>query len=138
MAVAFLLTGCGSDDDTTPSGSLNVEASIDGSSWNGAGNSVVTSAAGQIITAIGAGSEDGTAFAITINSDQTGTYDLANFATYVNPSRTVFTATSGTMTITEFSESSISGTFNFSASNLAGEGSVEITQGKFTNVNVQR
>lgn len=134
----FLLSGCGSDDDSTPSGSLNVEATIDGTSWNGAGNTVVTAAAGQIITAIGAGSEDGTAFAITINSDQSGTYDLANIATYVNPSQTVFRATSGTMTITEFTESSISGTFSFSATEVGGSGSVEITQGKFTNVNVQR
>ncbi|MEQ8713951.1 MAG: DUF6252 family protein [Cyclobacteriaceae bacterium] len=138
VAGVFLLSGCGSDDDSTPSGSFNVEAKIDGVDWSGAGNTVVTVAAGQTITAVGAGREDGSAFALTFMSGTTGTYDLANFATYVDPARTVYTATSGTITVTEFTESSISGTFSFSASNLAGAGSVEITQGKFTNVNVMR
>lgn len=132
------MAGCGSDDESTPSGSLNVEAKIDGVNWNGAGNTVVTEVAGQVITAVGAGNQDGSAFALTFNAGTAGTYDLANFATYVDPAQIVYTATSGTLTVTEFTDSSISGTFSFSATNLNGAGSVEITQGKFTNVDVQR
>ncbi|MBW3467974.1 DUF6252 family protein [Arthrospiribacter ruber] len=142
LSVALLMGTCllySCDNDDTPNGAMNVEAKIDGKDWKGSGNSQVLAVSGFTTTTIGAGSSDRSAISFTIMDDKTGTYDLANVASYTDASQTVYMASSGSITITKFENNKVSGTFSFTARPALGTGSnVTITDGKFTDVNVKR
>ena len=68
IAVLWFATSCGSDDDdAVPNGAFNFSATIDGSGWEGAGNSrvdILPVVGAQ--TSIGAGNANGSAFALLI------------------------------------------------------------------------
>lgn len=135
----LVFASCTDSEDEIPGGSLNVEATIDGKEWKAAGNSRVTSFSGVTVFAIGAGAVDRSNFAITLDREQAGTYDLNGMAVYTDASQTVHNATSGTLTITKLEGDKVSGTFAFKASPLIGSGpEVVITAGKFTDINIMR
>lgn len=135
----FSFTSCSEDDDQIPSGSLNVEATINGQEWKASGNSRVTSVAGITVFAIGAGATDRSNIAITLDNDATGTFDLDGRALYTDAAQTVNSATSGTITITKLEGDKLSGTFNFRASPLMGSGpEVVVANGKFTDINIMK
>ncbi len=141
IAVLWFATSCGSDDDdAVPDGAFNFSATIDGSGWEGAGNSrvdILPVVGAQ--TSIGAGNANGSAFALLFSGDATGTYDAADgfSGIYTDPNQTVFQSTSGSVNITKFTESQISGTFSFEATDQSGN-TISVTNGSFTDVNVMR
>lgn len=138
--LAFVFFACPDKEDEVPQGSLNVEATIDGQSWTGAGNSRVTNVAGFIAWAIGAGSADGTSMALTLDAERTGNFDLASGkAVWITSSQVVYHSTSGTVNITKLEGDKVSGTFSFKAKQLTGTGpELTITNGKFTDINIMR
>lgn len=139
LFTAFSFTSCSDDEDQIPAGSLNVEATINGADWKASGNSRVTSVAGITVFAIGAGATDRSNIAITLDREQTGTFDLEGRAIYTDAAQTVNSATSGTVTITKLEGNKVSGTFSFRASPLVGTGpEVVIANGKFTDINIMK
>jgi hypothetical protein len=137
LSSLILFAACNNDD--APNGVLNFKAKIDGTDWAGSGNSLVLSISNMTTTTIGAGKADNSAFAIVLNSATTGTYNLANIASFTDANQVVYTSTSGTMTITKFETDKISGTFSFSAKQaIGGSATIEVTNGEFTDVKVTR
>ncbi|TFV96008.1 hypothetical protein E4S40_07215 [Algoriphagus kandeliae] len=137
--LAFVFFACPDKDDKIPQGSLNVEASIDGEAWRGAGNSRITSVGGFTAFAIAAGSTDRSSLALTLDAERTGDFDLAGKGIWTTANQVVHTASSGTLTITKLDNDKVSGTFSFVAQPATGGGSeVIITNGKFTDVNIMR
>ncbi len=136
---AFSFTSCSDDNDQIPSGSLNVEATINGKKWEASGNSRVTAVAGITVFAIGAGAVDRSNIAITLDRESTGTFDLDGRALYTDAAQTVNNATSGTITITKLEGNKVSGTFSFKASPLVGSGpEVVVANGNFTDINIMK
>lgn len=134
---AILFSNCSDSEDQIPSGSLNVEATVDGKAWKGSGNSRVTSLAGIVVWAIGAGATDKSNIALTLNAERTGTFNLAGSALWTTSSQVVHSATSGTVNITKLEGNKASGTFSFKATPMTGTGpEVTITNGVFTDVNI--
>ena len=137
--LAFVFFACPDKDDEIPQGSLNVEATIDGQAWRGAGNSRITNVAGFTVLAIGAGASDRSNLAFTLDAERTGNFDRAGTALWTTSNQVVHSATSGTLTITNIDGDKVSGTFSFKASPMTGSGpEVNITNGKFTDVNIMR
>ncbi|GHB25757.1 DUF6252 family protein [Mongoliitalea lutea] len=137
LAVIMLTTAC--SDDDSPNGAINFEAKVDGTVWKGSGNSRIVGVGSIVSTNIGAGKGDRSAFSITIMSDKAGTYNLAGNASYTDANQTVYLANSGTVTISSFEGNKISGTFSFIGKPAMGGGSdIQITEGKFTDVNVMK
>lgn len=142
LPMLFLLAGLvcsGCSDDDTPNGSMNFEAKINGSQWNGSGNSRVVGVGNIVTTNIGAGNSDRSAFSITIMSDKAGNYNLAGNASYTDSNQNVYIANTGTVNVTSFEGNKISGTFSFNARPATGGGAeIQVTEGKFTDINVSR
>lgn len=137
--LAFVLFACPDKEDEIPSGSLNVEATVDGKSWKGSGNSRITGVAGFKVFAIGAGATDRSNLAFTLDAERTGNFDLTGKALWTTSDQVVHNATSGTLTITQLEGNKVSGTFSFTARPMTGGGpSVSITNGKFTDINIAR
>lgn len=137
--LAFVLFACPGKEDEVPAGALNVEATIDGKEWKAAGNSRITSIAGIVAWAIGAGSTDGASMALTLDAERTGNFDLTGKAIWTPSNQVVHSATSGTLVITKLEGNKVSGTFSFKAKPLTGSGpEVAITNGKFTDINITR
>lgn len=135
----FAFTSCSDEEDQIPAGSLNVEATIDGKTWNASGNSRISSLSGITVFAIGAGAVDRSNIAFTLDKEQAGTYNLNGRAIYTDAAQKVHSATSGTLTITKLENNLVSGTFSFKASLLVGTGpEVTVTNGKFTDINIMR
>ena len=137
-----LMMSCGSDEDDINAAGGNFTAKIDGTEWSGSSNTVITSILNNFLVAIGAGRADQSSMALTLNisSKSTGTYTTADNGafggTYIDSDGNVFMSSTGSITITKFEETSISGTFNFTASTLAGQ-TITVTDGEFTDVNIQ-
>lgn len=130
---------CPDKDDELPVGSFNVEATIDGKSWTGAGNSRITTVAGFTVFAIGAGATDRSNMAMTLDAERTGNFDLTGKAVWTTSDQVVHNATSGTLTISSIEGNKVSGTFAFKARPMTGSGpEVTIANGKFTDVNIMR
>lgn len=138
--LALVFFACpGSDDDDIPAGSLNVEATVDGQDWKASGNSRITTVAGFTVFAIGAGATDRSNMAFTLDAERTGNFDLNGTAIWTTADQKVYNSTSGTLVITKLEGNKVSGTFSFKASPLAGTGAeVNVTNGKFTDINIMR
>ena len=137
--LAMVFFACPDKEDEIPSGSLNVVAIIDGKEWKGSGNSRITSVSGFTVLAIGAGAQDRSNFAFTLDAERIGDFDLAGKAVWTTADQIVHNATSGTLVITKFEGNKVSGTFTLKASPILGNGpEVTITNGKFTDINIMR
>ncbi|MGM0944704.1 MAG: DUF6252 family protein [Bacteroidota bacterium] len=137
--LAFVFFACPDKDDEIPQGSLNVEATIDGQAWKASGNSRITTVGGFTVFAIGAGATDRSNIALTLDAERTGNFDLAGKAIWTTANQLVYSASSGTLTISSIEGDKVSGTFAFKASPMTGTGpEVTIANGKFTNINIMR
>jgi hypothetical protein len=137
LSCVFLFSSCENDD--TPNGALNFEAKINGTEWKGSGNSRVVGVGNIVSTAIGAGKSDRSAISLTVMNDKAGSYNLAGNASYTDANQVVYIASSGNVNITSFEGNKVSGTFSFVARPATGGGSeIQVTDGKFTDINVSR
>ncbi|GAB2493593.1 MAG: hypothetical protein EP311_06500 [Cytophagales bacterium] len=138
LAFVLAFMACSSDDEV-PQGALNVEMTIDGVAWKGAGNSRIENVAGFTAFAIGAGATDRSSLALTMTEERTGNFNLAGNAVWITSDQVVHNAISGTLTITKLENNKVSGTFSFKARPALGGGTeVNITNGSFTDVNIMR
>jgi hypothetical protein len=123
----------------------SMEASISGTQWDATLASVIAVQYDTYVTIVGINA-NGSGINISIKATDVGTYtlqalesELETFAIYYLSSdwetdgAKKYLSSSGTVTITEFADGKISGTFSFTALNSL-QSSVEITSGTFTNV----
>jgi hypothetical protein len=141
VLLATLICGCEDDNPLSSGGADNtIAAKVDGTAWKNVDISASRVVPPGAITIVGVSA--GEQISLQIRSTGTGTYSLSageqQWASY-SKSGTQYTTTypggSGTLIVTKYDEANrlISGTFSFSAKS-AGGGTVEITDGVFTNV----
>lgn len=132
FALSLLVTGC----EETPSSSGGdpvMQATVDGNAWS-AGNNVDGTLFSSLKSITGTAG-DGSAITINLKDvTSTGTLDIDGLnvtASYISGS-TSYTATEGTVTVTELDASNnISGTFEFNGETSTGA-PVEIENGSFS------
>lgn len=151
ILIAFLATsilaGCSKDDDetepenNTPTGN-SLTCKVDGTAWN-ASLAVVATNTGGVLTVTGSDSNSGQCQIILFNPTGTGSYTLGGGMTNQSNGRwtegvgqedtytTMLGQGSGSVEITELSDTKVKGTFSFTAKNSAGT-DVSITEGSFT------
>lgn len=135
----FLFSSCSKDDEAGTSSLLcSLEAKIDGSDWCGSANFTITDLGiAGVITSIGAGNTDMDGLTLQFMDNKTGTYDLSgSLASFTKSATTVYQSTSGTLTISQFENEVISGTFNFEAEAQDGS-TVTVSSGKFEELKKQ-
>jgi len=141
------MMGCKKDDEenndnpnnNNPVGSMSLK--VDGTSWT-ASLAVVATNSGGLVTVTGSDSNAHQAQVTIYNVSGTGTYQLGGSMTNpnmgrwtagVNPEQTYTTSLglgSGTVEITELTDTNVAGTFSFTAKNSNGD-EVSITEGSF-------
>jgi len=131
-AVASLafLAACSKDDENIPSG---MSWSLDGSSTTAARYNAQVSGSTLNIAGFPSSSNIYDRSILLEVPKRTGTFDLAGTevdAAYFSNSSTVYSAVSGTIKITKYSTTNVTGTFSFRATSGSGS-SREISNGKF-------
>ena len=141
--------GCKKDSKITDIVNLSasMKCKVNGSQWTAL--SRVTTLQGTTLLVNGTGSLGSDVLNITVPSAGVGTFNLSTVqpisaqfsATYTNDTGntdSLYTATSGTVTITKFDQTNkrVSGTFSFTARNLA-MATKTITEGTFTELEYQ-
>lgn len=143
LCCAVIIFGCDDDDDDMEP-DTRMTAVVDGEGWEAQG--FTATIMNEMINVTGL-SSDGEAITITISSEQEGTYQLTEtsdaVASYTpNASAVAFTTnsnedTEGEVVVEEidYQDSTITGTFTFSAYRPSDQEWVEVMDGEFVNVN---
>ena len=130
------------DDNPNPPATGSMTCKVDGADWT-AGLAVVATKNGTLVTVTGNDSNAKQLQLILYNLAGTGTVDLGGTPTNQNAGRwtagigqndtytTQLGVGSGTVEVTELTDTSIKGTFQFTAKNPAGT-EVAVTDGSFT------
>lgn len=143
-----LLSGCSKkeDDNTEPENNNTAAGSLSckvaGTAWT-ASLAVVATNSGGVLTVTGSDSNAKQCQVIVYNPDGTGTYTLGGSMTNpstgrwtesLDPNTGTYTTSmglgTGTVEITELTDTSIKGTFSFTAKNLE-QTDISITEGSF-------
>ncbi len=144
LAAALALAGCGSDSSPTGGGSAGISASMNGTAWSASSASAQHNAAANllVIFALPAGSQQ-YGMSINISGFQgtgTHTFGPGNQALAVvtvgaeQGWNTVQAQGSGSVTVTSFSSSRVTGTFSFTAHpslTSSQTGPMVVTNGQF-------
>jgi len=136
----LVFTSCKKDNDPL-TGDGNMELVIDGDSWNASLAVVANKSAENIVTVTGSDSNAKQCQIIILNCNAIGTYNLSDpnigrWTAGLAQEQTYTTSVglgTGTVEITELSDTGISGTFHFSAKNTEIE-QITITEGNFNAV----
>ncbi len=145
LAVSLTFISCSDDDDngTNSSSGYSMTAKVDGSNWESisAVMSAINTQAGLVITgSTNTSGSDVISLTIPSYDGSTGEFTVGgmtnlNYATYLESGSNAYVTlmraeASGVINITEASDGTIKGTFNFNAFNTGGE-EVNVTDGKF-------
>lgn len=148
--IALVVISCKKDDDDPDNNFINPSASmsakINGTSWSAITRVTTLQSNTFIIT--GTGSINGNnVMAITILGSTTGTYVLdpmnaqtqftANFTPVVSNTDSIYQAYQGTVTLTsvDVANKKVSGTYSFKARLQDMVTEIDVTEGKFENLN---
>jgi len=144
---AAVISGCNKKDDENAEPDNNTSTGtftckVNGTSWT-ASLAVVATNSGGVLTVTGSDSNAGQCQVIISNPSGTGTYALGGSMTNQSNGRwtqgtgqedtftTMLGQGSGSVEITELSDTKVKGNFSFTAKNSAGT-DVSITEGSFT------
>ena len=135
ISILLVIRGCTPYvEDSIILGGCEVTAKVDGESFCGDG--YFSQDVGNGVLSINASDNDGGQVINLFTGEGTiGTfqlnYDMQSGASYTDGTATYY-STSGTLTITNYSEKKVSGMFSFDAQPLSGGGIKKITSGKFS------
>lgn len=134
---AVLLVACDSNDSSDEDFATGtMEADLDGTAWQATNaNANRISAAGISTLTIAGATVDADALSLAlVNVTEAGTYDLGsgNTGSFTRQGdfRSVFTSTSGTVTISSINDEEVEGTFSFEAQDTSGN-TLSVTNGRF-------